>query len=582
MSILRLLRITPLAYLVLCLVGCFSSSTTPPPPKAPELHEIVLDEVPPEEPGGGDVFSGSRHSHKAVLDEIDRVVATPMIKGVFLRVSSFGGAWARAADLRSALKSVRAAKKPVHCHFDNADNVAYALLADSCDQLSMSPTGLLSLTGVQAETIYAKDLLDLVGLQAELLQVGRFKGAADPLTRSSMPSEVREVLDRLVDDLQASLTHAVTTGRHIEDDALRAAVDSGPHTSQTALDHKLIDAIAFEDEAREQARVRAQAERVVRVLDSGESADQLDLTNLLRALLGRKPDVPTGTRICLAFLSGMISDDPHQVGGSGASGAFISAMQRIALDPEIRAVVLRINSPGGSALASDKMWHAVRNLGRRKPVIVSIGDLAASGGYYVASAGNEIYAQPESIVGSIGVVGGKIVGEKLADKLGVQHIAVQRGRNAGWGSPFRSFSSSERQAVERAMHHTYDTFLARITEGRRIDPERLAAVAEGRIMTGQRAQTSGLIDKLGGLPDAIARALSQGGLKADAPIEIWPRERSVLERATSLFSSTETESHYATPWLAALPELAQGPVVSAWLRGDLSPLAALPYTLRVE
>ena len=274
----------------------------------------MLDSAPAEEQSsdllGG---AGSRHSHRELLDELDNVVKQPLIKGVFLRLSSLGGAWGRAAELRAALARVREAKKPVHCHFDMLDNAGYALLASSCDRLSIGPAGLLALTGVQAETIYAKDLLDLVGLRAELLQVGRFKGAADALTRSSMPDDVREVMNALVDDLQEALTSAVVKGRKLDAQAVQGAIDSGPHASDSALAKGLVDAVAFDDEARARAKEAANAERVVQPLRS-EDREQMDVSELLKLVLGGKPEKMTGQRVFLAYLTGTISGDSREQG----------------------------------------------------------------------------------------------------------------------------------------------------------------------------------------------------------------------------------------------------------------------------
>ncbi|MET0390175.1 MAG: signal peptide peptidase SppA [Polyangiales bacterium] len=576
----RRVTFTCLGLLAAVASGCFSSTPSKPAsPDKPELHEIVLDNAPPEE-RGAEVLSAAHHTHRDLLDELDLVVKEPMIKGVFLRLSGLGGAWARASELQAGLARVRAEKKPVHCHFDMLDNSGYAVLASSCDRISMGPTGLLSLTGVQAESIYAKDLLDMVGLEAELLQVGRFKGAADALTRNSMPPEVHEVLDQLVGDLQGAIDGAITTGRQLDANALHAAIDSGPHAPDSALQHKLIDAVAFDDEARSKAKEAASADRVVRVLRDDDS-EKLELNDLFKSLFSGKAEKPKGERIGLAYLAGTITDDSRERGGGSASGPFVTAMRRFADDSDVRALVLRIDSPGGSALASDKMWHAVRRVAKRKPVIISVGDMAASGGYYVACAGTEIFAQPESVLGSIGVVGGKIVGQGLASRIGIRPTALSRGKNAGWMSPFHPFSPSERVAVQRAMQQTYDTFIARVQEGRKLELDRIAKVAEGRIMTGKRAQSGGLVDTLGGLHDAIAQARTKGGVAADAKIEVWPKERSMLERASQLFGAEAQAMPLEQVW-SALPELAQSPVVSEWLRGELSPLAALPYALRLR
>jgi protease-4 len=500
-------------------------------------------------------------------------------------VSPLGGSWARATELREALADVRKAGKPVHCHFDNVDNVGYAVLASSCDRISMGPTGLLMLTGVRAEAMYAKDVLSMIGLQADLLQVGRFKGAADPLTRSDMPPEVRETLNALVDDLQANLRSAVTEGRKLDETALRAAIDSAPHSPESALALKLIDAISFDDEARAKAKAAAHAERVDR--PDAKKSEKPDIGDIVKLLFDGKPRKLKGERVCLAYLTGTItdSDDDADSGSSGGSGPFVNEMRRIADDKNVKALVLRIDSPGGSALASDKMWHAVRRVAAHKPVIVSVGDMAASGGYYVASAGSEIFADDVSLVGSIGVVGGKIVGADLAGRLGLHSTSLSRGQNSGWMSPFHPFSPSERAAVQRSMQTTYDTFLARILVARKIKPEQLNNMAEGRIMSGRRAREGGLVDQSGGLKAALARARSQAHLPDDSQLETWPRQPPWLERASRLLSA---ESHSpknlaaVEQLLTQVPGVESSPLVAAFLRGERGVFAALPFALTLE
>jgi protease-4 len=578
------------ALLLGALTGCFSDDDDQreSKPKVPELHEISLDDAAPEEPASELFKSGGHHSHQQLLEELAHMAKEPLIKGLFLRVAPLGGAWARANELRAALADVRKAGKPVHCHFDMLDNVGYALVASSCDRVSMGPAGLLMLTGVRAETIYAKDLLEMIGLQAELLQVGRFKGAADALTRSDMPSEVREILNALVDDLQANLRAAIVEGRKLEDAALRSAIDTAPHAADGALAHKLIDAISFDDEARAKAKAAAHAERIVRPLHD-EKGERPDLGDLVKLLFDGKPDKVKGKRVCLAYLTGTITDAEEGADSGAASGPFVAAMRRIANDKDIKAMVLRIDSPGGSALASDKMWHAVKRVAARKPVVISVGDMAASGGYYIASAGSEIFADDVSLVGSIGVVGGKIVGEGLAARLGVHPTALSRGKNSGWMSPFHPFSASEREAVQRSMQRTYETFLSRVRMGRKLQPEQLAAVAEGRIMTGRRAREGGLVDQAGGLTAALARARTQAGLADDSQLETWPKQQPWLERASRMFAGAEGRSNdyglgnsQITQLVSQLPGIAQSPIVSLWLRGDRGPLAALPFSFSVE
>jgi protease-4 len=563
------------------LFGCETpEEETLPTAKVDELREFVIDGPAPEE-AAGEFLGESNHSHRELLDQLADVVKQPKIKGVFLRLSSMGGAWARAAELHGALQKIRDAKKPVHCYFDDADNASYALLASSCDRISIAPAGMLALTGLKAQVVYARDLLEMVGLQAELLQVGRFKGAADALTRSDMPSEVREVLSQLLDDLQASLATAVMRGRSIDAGSFAKAIDQGPHAPKAALALHLVDAIAFDDEARAKAKAAASAERVVRV-SHARGSGRIDLSDVFKALFRGERRKQEGKRIALSYLNGTIRDEEHDQGAGVSSGPFIAAMRRIADDKDILALVLRIDSPGGSALASDKMWHAVRRVAKRKPVIVSVGDMAASGGYYVACAGTEIFADDSSLVGSIGVVGGKIVGEKLAERAGVHAVTLTRGQNSAWTSPFKPFSETERRSILLAMRDTYDTFLSRIHESRKIDANRLHAVAEGRIMTGQRAREGGLVDSSGGLAQALARARSKAGLAADAPLEVWQKEHSLFGLMSQLASGVDSRVSALPAALTALPNFVRSPLLNALLQREAAPLTALPYGLELN
>ncbi|HEX7479887.1 MAG TPA: signal peptide peptidase SppA [Polyangiales bacterium] len=546
-----------------------------------ELRELVLSSAPPEDPGSH-LMGPARFSQRETLEQIAELAKNKSVSGLLLRIGPLAGAWARQAELRDALLTVRATKKPVHCYFENTDNVGYGLLARVCDRITMTPTGTLSLVGVHAEIVYARDLLETLGLHAEVMQVGRFKGAADLFTRSDMPIETEQTMGALLDDLQHDLTSAVSQGRSLTAADLTRAIDQGPDTAQTALSLRLIDAIGFDDEARAQAKASTHAQRVVLMPEHPE-VERKGLFELIKTLTSSESEEPAhGKRIALAYLEGTIGDSDDDSGSFSNAGPFVKAMRHIADDVDVRALVLRIQSPGGSALASDKMWHAVRRVAHRKPVIVSIGDMAASGGYYVACAGNEIMAQRTSLVGSIGVVGGKIVGEQLAQRLGVHVAVLSRGKNAAWLSPTQRFSDSERAALVRALQSTYDTFLSRVSEGRHLHGERLNAVAEGRLMTGERARVGGLVDSEGGLLQALARARTKAGVGADAAIEVWPRQRNFLDRIAHMVSGASAYSAGVQGLHALLPGAFDAPLASLLLGGSAGAFAALPFGLEIH
>ncbi len=574
---------TGMAGLILSAAACDSGDDKTP--KTEELREIVLRGAPPEERASG-LFSSAQRSHREVLEGIRDAVDQPLVKGVFLRVEELGGSFGRIHELRAALLEVRTAKKTLHCYFDATDNSGYGLLAEVCERISMPPSGMLALTGLRAQSFYVRDLLERVGVSADMLQVGRYKGAADALTRSDMAPELKETLGALLDDLQAEVDRSIQAGRAIDPAALRRATDEGPHTAQTALAAKLVDAIAFDDEARTKAKNAAKAKKVVRVLEEPEDRS-VGIGDLFELLTDDGKSDQRGERLVLAYVDGTIGDGDSEGADGIQSGPFVKAMRRYADDKNVRAVVLRIDSPGGSALASDKMWHAVRRVAKHKPVIVSIGDMAASGGYYIACAGTEIFASPTSIVGSIGVVGGKIVADKLADQVGVRSETLARGKNANWLSPVARFSDSERAALQRALNETYRIFLERVSEGRKISGEQLNRVAEGRIMSGTRATEGGLVDTHGGLEAAIARARTKGNLAEDAPTEVWPKDRSILTRLSNAMSDTSARADDALlPTLARAsfvgPLLERSPLARLLLRGEVAPLAVLPFAFELK
>jgi protease-4 len=548
--------------------GGAGSATGP----ARELREIVLETAPTDSPGGS-LFEAPAPTLREVLGVLDAARKDEASAGVFLRVGALGAAWARLRDVAGALAAVRAAGKPVHCHFDAVDNAAYALLARSCDRISMTPAGDLGLVGVAAQLFYARRLLDSVGVQADILHMGRYKNAAEPLERDAMSPETRESTGALLDDLHTSLLAAVAEGRRMTPEQAQAAIDAGPHDADAARRLGLVDAIAFDDEARAKAKEAARATRVVPTpLRAAEA--KLDFSELVKALSGEQRTARTtrGARLALVVLDGEITDGERASGtGSGTSGPFVRHLRALADDAEVKAVVLRIDSPGGSALASDRMWHAVRRVAGRKPVIVSLGDVAASGGYYVACAGTEILAQEESIVGSIGVLGGKLSMGGLAERIGVSSEILARGQNAAWGAPTRPFTESERQAVDRMLRSTYERFLDRVATSRRMDRAKVAEAAEGRVWSGKRGVELGLVDRIGGLGDALRAARERASLGEDAPVDVWPRRQTLVDSIARVLGASTPDDE-----AAAGAEAAGG-----WLDAiGLHPLAAVGAALR--
>lgn len=463
------------------------------------------------------------------------------VKGLFVRVGSQQGVWGSVVDLAEALQGFRADGRPVHCHFETADNVGYILLASSCDRIGMSPAGTLDLIGPAAVMIYARTLLEKVGVEAEIIHMGRYKGAGDMFVRDDMPPEAKQSMDAILDDLQAALVESTQT--RTDGDAKKALslIDRGPYGSTAALEAGLVDSVDFLRGARAEIKTAAGVETIRRTRMLPEQ-EQLTLGQFLD-LFGGDTDKPKadGERVALVFVVGNITDGESSSSGDAVSGPFVRAMERLENDDKVKAVVMRINSPGGSALASDRMWEAARSLSEKKPLIASVGDMAASGGYYIASAADEILAHPNSLVGSIGVVGGKFNFAGLAEEIGVHTYILQRGKRAAWSTPVRPLKPTERQAFEGLLRDTYERFIARVATGREMAPEAVQAAAEGRVMTAQDGKELGLIDDMGGLGEALSRARRAAGLDADAPVELWPAPKGMLDAINDLLSGNEED-----------------------------------------
>jgi protease-4 len=551
-------------------------------PSVATLYELDLHEALPEQ--GIALFGDHKPGLSDGLTKLYALLDEPLVKGLFVRLGPLEGSFGDLADWAALFDAYRAQKRIVHCHFDALDNLGFAL-ANHCDRLTMTPAGMLDVVGLGAQLVHGRKLLELLGVRAELLQIGKYKGAAEPFTRDAPSEELRQSIDGMLDDLDHSFRAHLMRGGARSEQAVRELIDAGPFDADAARNRKLVDALAYDDEARASAK-KAAAAAAVRALFPERKDGSLSLRDLLDALTAPEDDDGSSeARLGLVFLDGEIVDGDQRSLERAASEPFVKAMRRFADDARVRAIVLRIESPGGSALASDRMWHAVRRAAGRKPVVVSIGDMAASGGYYVASAGSHVLASPGSIVGSIGVVGGKLVLADLAQRVGVNVTSIERAEHATWLSALEPFTPDERQRLEQLLSHTYQLFLERVSLGRKRTIEQLLPAAEGRVMGGERAKQLGLIDEIGGLGRAIALARERGKLPKDAPLARWPEQGDALGALRSLLGASAPGARLAAD-LERLDHSTRAVASSAPLRAlahARSPLlTALPFALIVR
>ncbi|MBW1760990.1 MAG: signal peptide peptidase SppA [Deltaproteobacteria bacterium] len=554
-------RSTLTVFATLALLVTTSCTGEKEAPDEPVVRELRLLQAFPDGAESDPFFRPQPTLHDA-LTRIWDATEDENVKGLFVRVGPLQGAWGSVGDLVEALSEFRAENRPIHCHFATADNVGYLLLASTCDRISMSPAGTLDLIGPAAVMIYARALLAKVGVEAEIIHMGRYKGAGDMFIRDDMPKEAKASMDAILDDLYDALIEATKERTEGDVGEAKALIDGGPYDSGAAADAGLVDSVGFLRDARDEVKKAASVDTIrrTRMLPKQE---QLTLGQFLNLLSGDsdKPEAG-GERVALVFVTGNITEGESRSKGDAVSGPFVRAMERLEKDDDVKAVVMRINSPGGSALASDRMWDAARRLAEAKPLIASVGDMAASGGYYIASAADEILAHPNSLVGSIGVVGGKFNFAELAEGIGVNTFVLQRGKRAAWSTPVRALNATERQAFESLLRDTYDRFIDRVATGRKMERKAVLAAAEGRVMTAQDGKELGLIDEMAGLSAALVRARAAAGLSPDAPVELWPSTKGMIDTINDLLSGNGDDDAQSLRhlWLRWHPLAASVPI----------------------
>ena len=576
-----------------------ADATSGEPPKKVGPAVAVMDltgGLPEQEKGGLFGASGAKRSFDDALrvttDLRDDARSTALM--VKLGSAQMGGA--RAQELGEMLAGVKA-KKKVYCHADALTNTTLLAAAKGCSSIWISPVGEVAAVGIAAQVIYMRRLLvDELHLDVDFLQVGKFKGAEEPFTRDGPSPEARSSLMSTLAGTRAAWVESLTASRPkvpVE------TFEDGPWAPLRAKELGLIDEVGYFDEALAEVKKQSGAVRERVVFGSAAEEDDGSLDELVRALTG---ETSTNGPIALVRATGSIS---MTAGGNGILGGrggivekdFDRTIVKLAQDEDVKAVVLRIDSPGGSALASDLMWHQLMKLRKKKPLVISVGDMAASGGYYLSCTGDYIFAQPMSIVGSIGVVGGKVgIGDAL-ERIGVHAETFPANpakpgaaARAGYESLLVKWDEPTRRRVLDSMTDVYELFLARIVEGRStrgrsVTRDQVAANAEGRIFSGRDAKERGLVDEIGGLTEAIAKARELAKLSPTARVATVGGKGGLFEALDPTSVDEKVAARVGSP-LAALERLA--PDAMPFVTG-LAPLAegertavAMPFALTVR
>jgi protease IV len=536
---------------------------------------------------------------QGIVNRISRAKADPKVKGLVVRLRDIEVGWAKSNELRSALKTFRSSGKKVFAILETAQNHDY-LVATAADEIVMPEGGMLLLKGLAAEVMFYRALFDKLEITPDMLQVGQYKAAAEPYTRTRMSPAFREELTSVVGDSYALLAEAIAARQGIALEEARKLINGGPYTPAAAKAAGLINRIAYPDQLQTELAKALRVEKVEFDSKYGqkrpgtESSGLAGIMKMLQALSGESAKKPGSDKpkIALIYASGMI------VVGKSSSGSMlgeqvlgsdtlIKNLKAAETDETVKAIVLRVDSPGGSALASDLVWRETVRI--KKPIVASMSDVAGSGGYYICMGCDRVLAEPGTVTGSIGVLGGKIVFGGLLEKLGLTVDTVTVGKNGTMFSALKPFAPPERDAMRGLLEETYHQFVAKAALGRKMKYDDLEKLARGRIYTGRQAKEKGLVDDLGTVADAIASAKELAGLERDAETELMvlPAAKGVLESLFEPLESQDLQSRLsATPAALPLPDPARAALGRmtrvADLLGREGMLLVLPFELRIR
>lgn len=540
---------------------------------------------------------------KSKLDRIREAQKDANVHALYLQLDGLGIGWGKLDELSRAVADFRKSGKKVYAYLESGDTKDY-LVGLACDEVCLPESGWLMLTGLRAEVSFFKELFEKIGVQADMLQMGDFKSAAEPFMRKNMSKPARKQLSRVLDDYyENSLVERIVRARadkKLTAEKVKQLIDEGPYTARAALKAGLIDRVAYADDYRAELRnalkIEKKAEHSSFLHDYGKK-EKKDVTfsDMFKMLFSPPSKKKSGStpRIAVIYATGVITTGKSQEGLLGAetvgSTTMVEAIRQAEKDETVKAIVLRVDSPGGSALASDLIWNELKRC--KKPVIASMSDTAASGGYYISMAARKIFAEPGTLTGSIGVVGGKLAIGGTLDKIGITTETISRGANAGILSTDKPFSDSQRKAMTALMKDIYDQFLDKTLAGRKkagkkMTREQLVKLAGGRIWTGRQAKANGLIDELGTLEDAIAAARALTDLPADKepPLLLLPKSKGFLDSLLGDLGGSRAPQMQMRSLLRQLPELQRklrGLDGLLQLRGEPVWLT-LPYRIDIE
>jgi len=520
---------------VLCVVGLLvlffavarSFRESPPPVAQNSVLQLQLEGDIPERPPVDVPFGALADRPAPTVTNIwmllRKAAVDARIKAIVLEPESLSVGWGKLEEFRADLERFKKSGKPLYAWLKTPGSREY-YLATAADRIYLGPSDWLNVKGMRVETMYFQKTLEKIGVDVQVEHDGKYKDFGDMFTRSSMSPETREVLTSVVDSLYGNLIGRIAAGRKKTPDAVHALMDQGPFLANAALHDGLVDELRYEDQMFADLQQKVN-DGELHKLSAGKylkiPADSLGLEGRHRiAML-----VGDGT-----ITRGGADDDGVSGDGIQATG-FNRLVRRIAADSTLEGVVVRIDSPGGDAVASDEIWREMNLLSKKKPVVISMSDTAASGGYYMAMTGDPVVAYPGTLTGSIGVVFGKPNLHGLYDKLGVTKDTIERGRFAGIDSDYRDLSAVELAKLKEGIDANYRDFVGKVAEARRRPFEQIDALAQGRVWLGAQAAANGLVDEMGGIDRALELVKQKAHIPASENVTVvmYPARRSILD-----------------------------------------------------
>lgn len=473
-----------------------------------------------------DILKGSDESNVSLSKAIEAIAQAkndPNIAGIYLDMADFGQGMASAQAFRRALEDFKKSGKFITSYADTYTQKGY-YLASVADQVYLNPQGMLLINGISSQTIFFKGALDKLGVDMMVFKVGTFKGAVEPYVLDKLSPENRMQIDTYITGLWDTMTTDMAASRKISVDSIKLFAERGDFFKKQTLtvDNKLVDELLYRSDVEEKLKAK---------LELGEK-DEINFVSLEQVSMKSPTVAKSGkNQIAVLFAEGEITDARINVPsykGNAITGKLAEDIRKLAKDDNVKAVVLRVNSPGGSAYTSEQIWKEVINLKAKKPIVISMGDLAASGGYYISCAANAIVAEPTTLTGSIGIFGMFPNLANVKKRLGVSTDVVSTSKFAGFGNQLEPMTADDKALLQSYIEMGYDTFLTRVSDGRGMSKAAVDSVAQGRVWLGNKAFELGLVDELGGLDTAIERAAVLASLGSDFYVNYATTKRDFL------------------------------------------------------